>query len=78
MRHRALKRRYGRSRGRALKWNIAPDGSAYTITAGGTIYTVLHDRHKRKWTLLGSDGFLGSAIRRRDAQRIAERIEGGA
>ena len=73
-----LHRRYGRSTHGSLRWSVLPGGGVHTITARGAIYTVLHDRHKRKWVLSGTDQeFLGSAIRRRDAQRIAQRIENG-
>jgi len=59
-----------------LVWSVLPDGTVHTITSDGAIYTILHDRRKRKWTLGGTNQeFLGSAIRRRDAQRLAQQIE---
>ena len=76
-RGRALRRRYGRAHS-GLKWSSMPGvhGQAFTMTKDGRIYTVTLDTHKRKWVLSGTDHeFLGSAIRKRDAEKIAERKE---
>jgi hypothetical protein len=75
MRRYALRRRYGRS-ARPLKWASMPGVAtqSYAMTSAGAIYTVTLDSHKRKWVATGPNGmFLGSAIRKGDAQRIAEK-----
>ncbi len=76
MKHRThkLHRRYGHA-ARFLRWESTPGGATFAITKGGRIYTVLLDTHKRKWTLVDDDGFLGSAIRKSDAKKIAQEIE---
>jgi hypothetical protein len=75
---RSLRKRYGRSTHGSLRWSLLPGGGVHAITARGAIYTVLHDKHKRKWVLGGTDQeFLGSAIRRRDVQKLAQQIENG-
>ncbi len=63
-------RRYGRAR---LRWTALPGGGEHTITKGGAIFSVLYDTRKRKWVASDGDGmFVGSAIRKRAARRIAE------
>ena len=70
-----LRRRYGHAH--VLKWQ-ARDGQAFALTQGGSLFTVTFDTHKRKWVAADSDQeFLGSAIRKRDAQKIAERVAEG-
>jgi len=72
----ALRRRYGRARAR-LKWQRMPGqhGQSFTQTREGRIYTATLDTRKRKWVLTDDHGFVGSAIRKRDAQKIAEQRE---
>lgn len=70
-----LRLRHGRSTGRhsRLHWTTLPGGGTHAITKHGAIFVVLFDTHKRKWTVTDGEGhFVGSAIRKRDAQRIAE------
>lgn len=76
MRHRThkLHRRYGHF-ARFLRWESTPGGATFAITRGGNVYSVLLDTHKRKWTLLDSNGFLGSAIRKSDAKKLAQSLE---
>jgi hypothetical protein len=77
MRHRThkLHRRYGHA-ARFLHWESTPGGATFAITRDGRqVYTVLLDAHKRKWTLTGTGGFLGSAIRKTDAKKIAQQLE---